>query len=653
VLDGWYEVTPDFLARHREDLSAGDRQAYFDGQEPEWRHALAPSGALPRRPAATEGLAKLNAAAGGRPALVLLVGPAGIGKSTAFRQIVCDLATFAGDSGADRRVVVRPPGMGLDLSAVAALPQAPEQSWFLCSDDADEIAADVENAVGQLSEAGRGDVHFLLAARDAEWKDRFVRQGRRLEPDWDRVADLWPALHNRARTLAVRAVASEASAGLAAWAAAATLGEAADAGDIINAWSEAGALGTFAAVAPSERPEALEERATKKLGLSDATLLGASLDLRHGPEGVEKLVRRAVEELGDAKLRSAFFYVAAAEVAGVDGVDLLVIADLIGIGRLEARPAILTPLGRAGLANGSGGAIRPRHRSLAVAAVGLLASGAFDDDLENIFRQLIRGTAATGDDVKGLVAGGAVMNCGQGLAEKLRTIGVTERAEPLACSVADEAEAALPEFLGFSVSRARTYQGARRPDEARRILRDRIADAPTKRDWDVAGRAFLHELGATELGAGDPWATVALAGLALADAEGLGAVSMADAKLALLTLGRASTELTTAPGQTGPLFRRQLRSCTHLGEKVTPKWDQRARFDFHTFKVAADGFEIPSVTAADALIWLAETVDAAIAKMVDAEVANLVASLLPASGELGFTHLEHTIGLGRLPWAKE
>jgi hypothetical protein len=149
---------------------------------------------------------------------------------------------------------------------------------------------------------------------------------------------------------------------------------------------------------------------------------------------------------------------------------------------------------------------------------------------------------------------------------------------------------------------------------------------------------------------------VTLAGLALADAEGLGQVTMADGKLALLALGDAASELALAerPDATeAALFRRQLRACTHLGEKVTPKWDQRARFDFHIFAVKADEYEIPKTSAAEALLWLGETVTTAMGMVDDPEVKDLAQRLVPESGALGFSHLEHTIGLGRLPWAKE
>ena len=651
MLDGWLELTPDLLEARRTALSPEDLKRYFDGQEPEWRHALAPPEQIPRRPVAVDGLAKLRAPAADRQVLVLLVGADGQGKSTALLQMAADLVADG------HRLLFRAPGAPLDPTAVAELPRDGDgPGWILASDHANEIAQDVERAVQQLTAAGRHDVHWLLSARDVDWKAQFIRQGRCLEPSWDPSVELWPILGNRVAVLSVTAVTTEASAGLGTWAASGTLGATADAPPILAAWAGADCLGAVAALPDAERFEALEERSTKKMGLSDATLLGASLDLRYGAEGLAAFVEHAVKRLDGEAVQEAFLFAAAAQVAGVDGLDLNVAADLIGVERGARHRAILAPLGAAGLAGGSAGALRPRHPAIARAAIQLLADGRLPGDLEDLYRRLVRGTARTGNDVKGLAAGGAIMSCGPLLSEKLQQLGLARpAADQMACAAADEAEAELADFLLFSVARARTYRAAERPADARRLLRARIADATTKNDWDMAGRSFLHELSGPETSVGALAEGATLAGLALADAEGLGQVLMADAKVALLALGAACTEM-ALPEDGSPrtaLFRRQLRACSHLGEKVTPKWDQRARFDFHTLKAQADEYLIPPTSAAEALLWLGETVQTVMAMVEDDELKDLARRLVPTDGGLRFAHLEYTIGLGRLPWAKE
>jgi hypothetical protein len=648
VLEGWFELTPELLEGRRQALASDELTHYFDGQEPQWRHALAPAGQIPRRPVAVDGLAQLGAPAGDTQSLVMLIGADGTGKTTALRQIACDLVARG------RRVLVRSPGARLDPAAVGALDPV-DGGWVLVSDEADEIASDVEKAVEQLFETGRGRVHWLLAARDIEWKAQFLRRGRVLEPAWERFGNVWPILGHRSIVLSVTAEATEASAGLGAWT---SIGaHAADAPAILDAWAGAGALGALARLPEGERPEALAERSTKKLGISNATLLGASLDLRFGVAGLPTLVEQALGRLDDAGVREAFLFSAVAQAAGVDGLDLLVLADLVGVDRARAHQTILAPLAEAGLAGGSAGTLRPRHPSLSGVAVQLLADRRVDGDLEDLLRRLVRGTAATGNDVKSLAAGGAIMNCGPLLSEKLQQLGLApELSDQVAATVGDEAEAALPDFLLFTVARARTYQAAGRPADARRALRARMADATSKQDWDMVGRSYLHELSRPEAGAGRLAEAAALAGLALADGEGLGQVTMNDGKLALLAMGAAATELAVAESADvahSALFRRQLRVCTHLGEKVTPKWDQRARFDFHTFAVQADEYGIPKTSAAEALLWLAETLQTALAMVEDPDVKDMAQRLIPEKGRLEFSHLEHTIGLGRLPWAKE
>jgi hypothetical protein len=621
VLDGWFSVTPSRLEEQRRHLSSEDRRRFFDGRAPGWCHALAPESEIPRRPMVAEALAKLRPPAGSRQALVLLVGPDGQGKTTALLQVAAALATEG------RRVLMRSPGGRLDPKAVLALPA--DAPWVLVSDSADEVAGSVREAVEAVFAADRHDMHWLLSARDVDWKSRFMENSRTVEPPWERYADLWPALGNRVVGMAVSP--HEAAAVVGAWQAAGGLG----------------ALGASGDIAAEARADAVVERSSKKIGLSDATLLGASLDLRYGATGIGSLLEESLGRLGGDPAAEAFLFAAAASVAGVDGVDLLVLADLVGVDR-KAGDGLRERLADAGLAGGSGGALRPRHPALARAAVQRLDAAA----LEDRYRRLIRGTAATGNDVKALATGGAVMTCAPLLADKLEMLGVDPTvARQVACAAADEAEAALPEFLLFTVARARTYRDGGRPDESRAVLRDRIPDATGTRDWDMAGRAFLHELSVHEADVGQLPEAVILAGLALADADGLGQVTMADAKLALLSLGQACRQWASADG--ADLYRRQLRSCHHLGEKVTPKWDQKARFQFHTFEVAANEYAIPKTTAADALMWLADTVKTAKELVIDAEVGELASRLVPETAPLGFSHVEYTIGLGRLPWANE
>src|SRR5437588_12008445 len=112
VLDGWLEIDRDFVAGAAagEGLAA-DLRRFFGGAEPDWRHAVAPDRQVPRRRLVGDTVAVLC-----KPfshTMVLLVGPAGEGKSTVLRQVAVDLA------GERLRVLFRPPGTPLDRDAVA------------------------------------------------------------------------------------------------------------------------------------------------------------------------------------------------------------------------------------------------------------------------------------------------------------------------------------------------------------------------------------------------------------------------------------------------------------------------------------------------------------------------------------------------------
>ena len=85
----------------------------------------------------------------------------------------------------------------LDGDAMAALPEGP---WVLVSDDAEEIAADLEATVTPLAKR-RKDVHWVLVGRSPDWESKFKRDGRSAEPPWEKFVSLWPTLGMRAKLL--------------------------------------------------------------------------------------------------------------------------------------------------------------------------------------------------------------------------------------------------------------------------------------------------------------------------------------------------------------------------------------------------------------------------------------------------------------------
>lgn len=619
VLAGWAEVTPAFLALNKATLGAADLRQFFDGGQPDWRHALADEHEVPRRQVAANAAARLRNPSS--QTMVLLVGSGGEGRSTTLRQVAFDLTQSGGEG---RRVLFREPGVALDVDAVAALAAGP--SWILISDDADEIARDVEKAVQRVAKDGRRDIHWLLSARDADWKAQFQQGGRSLEPPWKQSVELWPDTGAGARVMALSAD---------------------DATKVVAAWTAAGCLGLLGDLPPDERVAALLEAAGDRAWLSDGTFFGGLVERRFGPEGLTAHVQ-ATLEAATTTVREAFLYVAAAHAAGVDGVDLNVVADLIGVDRANRRD-ILVGLGRAGLATGSGGAIRVRHESMAGAALRLVEGGRFGLDLETIFRRLVRGTGVTGTDLRGLVAGAAIMNCGPTLSGRLQTLGIAApRANRIACTVADAAADVLGNLLVYTVYRAQAYREAGAAGEATAILRAAVADSAKMDDWEHSGRRFLYELGVSESDAGHPVETILLAGLSLADGEGLGLVSMTETKLAFLAIAAATSQMDEH--ELDIAFQRLFRISAQLGPKIAPKWDQRARLSFHTHGLTADNFDVPECSQAQGLHWLADALAVARGLVRDPDLAALWAQVLPDPRRPDFTRLNKTLGFGNDPF---
>ncbi len=172
---------------------------------------------------------------------MLLVGAGGTGKTTALLQIASDLVADG------RRVLVRSPGAPLDPSAVVELARR-RGSWSATTPTRSPRRS--RKSVEQLA-ADRSPRRPLAARAPGTSNGR--PSSCATAGSWNRRGSASPTsgplLGNRATALNVTAEAAEASAGLAAWAAAGA--HDADAPAILSAWAAAGALGALAAVPDS------------------------------------------------------------------------------------------------------------------------------------------------------------------------------------------------------------------------------------------------------------------------------------------------------------------------------------------------------------------------------------------------------------------
>ncbi|MGQ0615875.1 MAG: P-loop NTPase [Acidimicrobiia bacterium] len=606
MLEGWSEVTSSLLAAS--PLTVDELDVYYGGGAPEWPHAVAEESRVPRRGHVAGAVAALTAAEG--PTMVLLVGPAGGGQSTSLRQAVADLAR----SG--HRVLFRGPDAGLDPDAVPLLPDGP---LVLASDEVGEIARAVEAAARAVSAAGRRDVHWLLAGREGDLKEAFREHHRAAEPAWEQIVALWPGRGERAATMALTPT---------------------DAVKVVAAWDAQGRLGLLESTPASERAELLRDRASAPEG----SLLGATIDLRIGTAALRAHVAGRMAGLGTGA-RDAFLYAAAADAAGIDGVDLTVVADLVGVGRAERHGRLQAPLQAVGLATGSGDAFRARHRSLAVAAVTLIAGGEVERDLETVYTDLVHATGAAGSDAGLLVSEGPVLSCGPVLAGRLRGLGVEAAdADRVAAAVARTAVAVRPELLVLTLALGLTHRKAGDLAAASAVLRAALATVEERRDWRDNGRNYLGEMSLGEAADGRRAPAIVLAGLSVVDTGTLGPVFTLDAKRAMAAMGSAAMGMDELA--TEAAFPRLLRACSDLGAAVSPRWDERTRAAFHRFGVRAEEAGVPSPSSGVALDWVRDAIVAARRLGPDPEVDALWQRLVGVDAVARFRLLATALGPG-------
>jgi hypothetical protein len=546
--------------------------------------------------------------------MVLLVGPRGQGKTTTAQQVAVDIVRRG------TRVLFRDPGTALDADAIEALPEGP---WVLISDDSEEIAADLESTVTLLAKR-RKDVHWMLVGRSPDWESKFKRDGRSAEPPWEKFVSLWPTLGMRGKLLELAP---------------------ADADRLAAAWGAAGSLRELESDPEDDRGQFILGAVETRGGMCDKTLLGGILDQRFGADGLVDYVATLVGELSESDV-DAFLSVAVAEACDFDGIDMAVVADLMGVDGAGAR-AIHQRLIEGDVGSGSGSALRTRHPAIAQAAVRLVDAGRLGDNrnLDDIWRRLVQSTAKMGRELGPLVSDGPIMTAGPVLTGRYERFGIPrDGADRIARVIADEAIAAMGDrFSLFTVLQARTYRLGGLAAEAAAILRKSFADDCRKQDWDRMGRSYLYELALAEAAQGHNLEVIVLAGVSMADVRGLGPVTYTDAKIALVEIGEACLRMDMS--QLMPRYANLLRAASLMSPTVTPKWDQPTRARFKGYAEKADELDLPVIKLAQAFDWLAEALGTAAAELHDPEIELIWKRLVPAGGQPSLTMLRRTVDI--------
>ncbi len=596
-LDSLPPLNPDELIR------------YFDGAVPTWRHAVSP--VIPRRQGVEKLTARLAQVAHDNIArsMHLIRAAGGEGKSTLLLQVVTDVSR-TGDWSVLWRTsaneVVSP-------EQIAALD--PARRWLIVADDADGIVAGLAATAEHVSRIGRNGVHFLLGARDADWK---AAQGPK--KSWSEWLDYYP-------DILLRGITPE------------------DAKAVLTAWESAGpdGLRQLATIDDSSaRAKAFESAVKDAVGrqdeqarrhrLQEGSFFGGLLAVRFGQNGLQAHVRTFLQRLehmhiehGNRNLFDALLYVAACHGTGIPGIDERVLADLVGVPREWVQRYVVRPLGEEAAAVHSAGHAMTRHSQVA-AAILVEADDTFGRDLAEIWAQLVRQTVQTGRGIRmdrfwfsGVLHGGPRL-------QKALPLQIPEdRRKAIAIAAARASVDAEPDRLTRLVDLGKTYRNAQEHETARQVFRANLATASSKVDHNEVIRGYWYEWSVcegegsskTERALADVW----LAGISLSDH--LNPVSITDEQSKLscaglgVPLGKLAQSAFDCP------FGKARRAVAYLGRRT--RYDPRAASYFDSYDRQSDRLNTPHPRdVTDAIAWLSAGVSQAGRELEDPFLKALV-----------------------------
>lgn len=591
-LAGWQLIDGAFLDS-LPALSSDELLRYFDGAVPTWRHAT--SSVIPRRQGAEKLTARLAQIAHDNVArsMHLIRAAGGEGKSTLLLQSAADVARTGEWSVLWRTS----PTEGISSDQIDNLD--PTRRWLIVADDADGIVPGLAASAENLSQTGRTGVHFLLAARDADWRSA---QGPR-KP--------WSNWLDHPSDIVLRGITSE------------------DANAVMSAWEFAGPLGLreLAAISdPVERAAAFEsavrdaavrqDEEAKKNRPQEGSFFGGLLAVRFGQNGLQAHVRTFLQRLehmhiehGNCSLFEALLYVAACHGTGIPGIDEQVLADLVGVPREWVQRYVVRPLGEEAAAVHSAGHALTRHSQVA-GAILVEAEETFGIDLAEIWARVVRQTVLTGRDIRMSRSWFAdVLHAGPHLQKALPRQLPNERRKAIAIAAAKADVNAEPDRLTPLVDLGKTYRNAKEHEPSVQVFRENLATVSTKVDYHETIRGYWfewstcegHRSGAIACALASAW----LGGLSLSDHLNPAPITPADVKLGCAGLGASFGRL--AQSSHNCPFAKARRAVAFLGRGFG--YDPKGKRYFDHYDREADKFNTPHPrNETEATAWLASGV---------------------------------------------
>lgn len=531
---------------------------YFDGATPTWRHAVCAD--IPSRAAVSEIGRRLDEARSSKAAcsLQLIRAAGGEGKTTLLLQTAAQAAKSEGWN------VLWRPASRIALSPEHISTLDPTKPWLIVGDDAENLVRDLSDAARLLHNAGSTHVHFLLAARDTDW-----RHSKGNQQPWNTSLTKHP-------DILLRELQPD------------------DASKLVEAWQKFGndGLRELASLADTgEQTAALLEAVHGAAAARyEGSFFGGLLTVRFGPDGLRSHVIALLHRLKDAKIMDsdrtlfdALLYVAACHAVGIQGIDEKVLADLLRVERDWVQSRVVNLLGEEAAAVRSAGHVFTRHRNVA-AAILVAAEQDLGADIAEVWSAIVRQTVRTGAEIQmDRRWFSSIVHAGPRLQRELPSKFSEQRRKEISVAAAKADIAAEPDRLCALVDLGKTYRIAGDCATAVQVFRENVSVLPTKVDFDSDVRGFLYEWGIAEGStandaarrAADAW----LQGLALADHLKTAPITADNAKLSCAGLGVAFGKL----AETRPdcPYARARRAAVYLGRLTNPDPRTLSYFDKH------------------------------------------------------------------------
>lgn len=573
---------------------------YFDGATPTWRHAACPE--IPSRTDVgeiTRRLAEVRSVNGGC-SLQLIRAAGGEGKSTLLLQT----AVAAVKSG-EWNVLWRPASRaGLPAEHVSTLD--PAKDWLLVADDAENLMRDLSESARLLHEAGHSHVHFLLAARDTDW--------RHFHGD----RQTWGTLLKQHPDILLRELSD------------------ADAKMLIGAWQKYGpdGLRELASLPDTDKQVAalLDAVRGANAARDEGSFFGGLLAVRFGPDGLRnhvialltRLKERRIDH-SDRTLFDALVCVAACHAVGIPGLDERVLADLLGVSRDWVQTLIVNPLGEEAAAVRSAGHVLTRHSKVA-AAILVAAEQDLGADIAEVWSAIVRQTVLTSRDCGVSYQNHSkIVHAGPRLQRELPQQLTEQRRKEIAVAAAKASTIAAPDRISHIVDLGKTYRNSKNYPAAVQVFHDHSNNLWSKTDFESDVRGYWYEWGVAE-GSADSDSShcatgVWLQGLSLADHLKKAPITSEQAKLSCAGLGVAFGKL--AESRPDCPFARARRAAAYLGRLTNP--DRRTLGYFDNYDREADKISTPHPKSIDeAINWLATAIAQAGCELQDPFLKELL-----------------------------